>query len=337
MERFIDLKSYNTFGLPVVANYFVRINHSDDIKELMNKAVFKENRRLILGGGSNVLFLDDFFEGLVIQVDNKGWEIIDEKDNNIYVRAQAGTDWSYFVDELVKEGLYGLENLSLIPGKVGAAPMQNIGAYGVEQKDCFYSLEAVDLQSGKIKIFDRQSCNFGYRSSVFKHEARGRYLIIAVTFALKKKAAVNISYGNLEEYFKERGIQNPDIKDLSEAVKIIRQSKLPDPQQLGNAGSFFKNPVVHQLLLNDLTKEHSSIPNYRIGPNTYKIPAAWLIDQAGWKGHRQGDAGVHERQALVLVNHGNASGREIFALAMKIQLDVKAKFGINLDPEVNII
>ncbi|HPE43338.1 MAG TPA: UDP-N-acetylmuramate dehydrogenase [Bacteroidales bacterium] len=337
MERFIDLKSYNTFGLPVVANYFVRINHSDDIKELMNKAVFKENRRLILGGGSNVLFLDDFFEGLVIQVDNKGWEIIDEKDNNIYVRAQAGTDWSYFVDELVKEGLYGLENLSLIPGKVGAAPMQNIGAYGVEQKDCFYSLEAVDLQSGKIKIFDRQSCNFGYRSSVFKHEARGRYLIIAVTFALKKKAAVNISYGNLEEYFKERGIQNPDIKDLSEAVKIIRQSKLPDPQQLGNAGSFFKNPVVHQLLLNDLTKEHSSIPNYPLGPNTYKIPAAWLIDQAGWKGHRQGDAGVHERQALVLVNHGNASGREIFALAMKIQLDVKAKFGINLDPEVNII
>lgn len=337
MERFIDLKSYNTFGLPVVANYFVRINHSDDIKELMNKAVFKENRRLILGGGSNVLFLDDFFEGLVIQVDNKGWEIIDEKDNNIYVRAQAGTDWSYFVDELVKEGLYGLENLSLIPGKVGAAPMQNIGAYGVEQKDCFYSLEAVDLQSGKIKIFDRQSCNFGYRSSVFKHEARGRYLIIAVTFALKKKAAVNISYGNLEEYFKERGIQNPDIKDLSEAVKIIRQSKLPDPQQLGNAGSFFKNPVVHQLLLNDLTKEHSSIPNYRLGPNTYKIPAAWLIDQAGWKGHRQGDAGVHERQALVLVNHGNANGREIFALAMKIQLDVKAKFGINLDPEVNII
>jgi len=337
LERFIDLKSYNTFGLPVVANYFVRINHSDDIKELMNKAVFKENRRLILGGGSNVLFLDDFFEGLVIQVDNKGWEIIDEKDNNIYVRAQAGTDWSYFVDELVKEGLYGLENLSLIPGKVGAAPMQNIGAYGVEQKDCFYSLEAVDLQSGKIKIFDRQSCNFGYRSSVFKHEARGRYLIIAVTFALKKKAAVNISYGNLEEYFKERGIQNPDIKDLSEAVKIIRQSKLPDPQQLGNAGSFFKNPVVHQLLLNDLTKEHSSIPNYPLGPNTYKIPAAWLIDQAGWKGHRQGDAGVHERQALVLVNHGNASGREIFALAMKIQLDVKAKFGINLDPEVNII
>lgn len=337
MERFIDLKSYNTFGLPVVANYFVRINHSDDIKELMNKAVFKENRRLILGGGSNVLFLDDFFEGLVIQVDNKGWEIIDEKDNNIYVRAQAGTDWSYFVDELVKEGLYGLENLSLIPGKVGAAPMQNIGAYGVEQKDCFYSLEAVDLQSGKIKIFDRQSCNFGYRSSVFKHEARGRYLIIAVTFALKKKAAVNISYGNLEEYFKERGIQNPDIKDLSEAVKIIRQSKLPDPQQLGNAGSFFKNPVVHQLLLNDLTKEHSSIPNYPLGPNTYKIPAAWLIDQAGWKGHRQGDAGVHERQALVLVNHGNASGREIFALAMKIQLDVKAKFGINLEPEVNII
>ncbi|HOI31934.1 MAG: UDP-N-acetylmuramate dehydrogenase [Bacteroidales bacterium] len=337
MERFIDLKSFNTFGLPVVANYFVRIAHSAEIKELIENPVFKENRRLILGGGSNVLFLDDFFEGLIIQMDNTGWEIINEKDEIVYVCARAGTDWSFFVDEMVEAGLHGLENLSLIPGKVGAAPMQNIGAYGVELKDCFHSLEAFDLQSGNIRVFDKPSCNFGYRSSVFKHAARGRYIISAVTFALKKNAELNTSYGNLEEYLKQSGIKNPGIKELSEAVKTIRQSKLPDPRYVGNAGSFFKNPVVHKLLLDDLMKEYAQIPKYELGNNTYKIPAAWLIEQAGWKGYRLGDAGVHDKQALVLVNHGSASGREIFALAMKIQLDVKTKFGIHLDPEVNII
>lgn len=337
MERFVDLKPYNTFGLPVVASYFSLISDPSDIEALIDDNVFKESRKLILGGGSNLLFLDDFFDGLVIQLENQGWEVVDENGNLVFIKVQAGTDWATFVDEMVEAGYHGLENLALIPGKVGAAPMQNIGAYGVEIKDCFYELEAFDFQTGKIKKFDNESCDFGYRSSIFKHNARGRFLINTVTFALKKTASLNTSYGNLEDYFAKHGIKNPDIKALSEAVKTIRQSKLPDPAFIGNAGSFFKNPVIHQLLFDDLLKEFPQIPAFPAGINTYKIPAAWLIDHAGWKGYRKGDAGVHENQALVLVNYGNATGREIFALAMKIQLDVKKKYGIHLDPEVNII
>ena len=337
MERFVDLKPYNTFGLPVVASYFSLISDPSDIEALIADNVFKESRKLILGGGSNLLFLDDFFDGLVIQLENQGWEVVDENGNLVFIKVQAGTDWATFVDEMVEAGYHGLENLALIPGKVGAAPMQNIGAYGVEIKDCFYELEAFDFQTGKIKKFDNESCDFGYRSSIFKHNARGRYLINTVTFALKKTASLNTSYGNLEDYFAKHGIKNPDIKALSEAVKTIRLSKLPDPAFIGNAGSFFKNPVIHQLLFDDLLKEFPQIPAFPAGINTYKIPAAWLIDHAGWKGYRKGDAGVHENQALVLVNYGNATGREIFALAMKIQLDVKKKYGIHLDPEVNII
>jgi UDP-N-acetylmuramate dehydrogenase len=337
LERFVDLKPYNTFGLPVVASYFSLISDPSDIEALIADNVFKESRKLILGGGSNLLFLDDFFDGLVIQLENQGWEVVDENGNLVFIKVQAGTDWATFVDEMVEAGYHGLENLALIPGKVGAAPMQNIGAYGVEIKDCFHELEAFDFQTGKIKKFDNESCDFGYRSSIFKHNARGRFLINTVTFALKKTASLNTSYGNLEDYFAKHGIKNPDIKALSEAVKTIRQSKLPDPAFIGNAGSFFKNPVIHQLLFDDLLKEFPQIPAFPAGINTYKIPAAWLIDHAGWKGYRKGDAGVHENQALVLVNYGNATGREIFALAMKIQLDVKKKYGIHLDPEVNII
>jgi len=337
LERFVDLKPFNTFGLPVVASYFVNISDVTELEDLIATNVFHESRKLILGGGSNLLFLDDFFDGLVIQLDNRGWEIIGKEENLIFIKAQAGTDWAAFVDEMVDAAYHGLENLALIPGKVGAAPMQNIGAYGVEIKDCFHELEAFDFQTGKIKKFDKESCDFGYRSSIFKHNARGRYLINTVTFALKKEASLNTSYGNLEDYFIKHGIKKPDIKMLSEAVKTIRQTKLPDPALIGNAGSFFKNPVIHQLLFDDLLKEFPHIPAFPSGPNTYKIPAAWLIEHAGWKGYRKGDAGVHDKQALVLVNHGNATGREIFALAMKIQLDVKMKFGIHLDPEVNII
>lgn len=337
MERFVDLKSYNTFGLPLVANYFIRITNSDDAFKLLQNTVFVEQKKQILGGGSNLLFLDDFFDGLVIQMDNDGWEVIDEDNDSIFVKACAGTDWSQFVDDMVEAGYYGLENLSLIPGKVGAAPIQNIGAYGVELKDCFYKLEAIDLQKGTYTHFDKDSCDFGYRSSIFKQSVKGKYLIVSVTFALKKKAALNISYGNLEEQLKAQGIEQPDIKSLSETVKRIRRAKLPDPEIIGNAGSFFKNPVVHQLLLDDLLKEFPHMPSFPAESNTFKIPAAWLIEQAGWKGYRKGDAGVHDKQALVLVNHGKATGREIFGLAMRIQLDVKQKFGVHLDPEVNII
>ncbi|MBG0782163.1 MAG: UDP-N-acetylmuramate dehydrogenase [Bacteroidales bacterium] len=337
LERFVDLKPYNTFGLPVVASYFKLISDISEMEALIVDTVFQESRKLILGGGSNLLFLDDFFDGLVIQLENQGWEVLDEKGNLVFIKVQAGTVWSAFVDAMVDAGYHGLENLALIPGKVGAAPMQNIGAYGVEIKDCFYELEAFDFQTGKIEKFDKDSCDFGYRTSIFKHNARGRYLINTVTFALKKQADLNTSYGNLGEYFTKYGIKNPDIKALSEAVKAIRRSKLPDPVLIGNAGSFFKNPVIHQLLFDDLLKEFPQVPAFPAGINTYKIPAAWLIEHAGWKGYRKGDAGVHDKQALVLVNYGNATGREIFALAMKIQLDVKKKYGIYLDPEVKII
>jgi UDP-N-acetylmuramate dehydrogenase len=337
LKRFYNLKPSNTFGLPLVASYYIRISNSEDARNLIQNSVFKENRRLILGGGSNLLFLDDFFDGLVIQMDNTGWEVIDEINDKVYVKACAGNDWSQFVDDMVDAGYHGLENLSLIPGSVGAAPIQNIGAYGVELKDCFKMLEAIDMQSGTIAKFDKASCDFGYRSSIFKHNAKGRYLITSVTFELSKKAVLNTNYGHLKDHLEKSGIKKPDIKLISETIKDIRRSKLPDPLIVGNAGSFFKNPVIHQLMLDDLKKEFPQMPAFLAETNTYKIPAAWLIEQAGWKGYRKGDAGVHDKQALVLVNYGNASGREIFGLAMRIQLDVKQKFGIHLDPEVNII
>jgi UDP-N-acetylmuramate dehydrogenase len=337
LERFYNLKNHNSFGLNVVASYFVTVDSVEQLRALMQNTVFKENKRLVLGGGSNVLFLDDFFEGLVIHFAKAGWEVVKEIGNEVFVRVQAGTDWSIFVDEMVDAGYHGIENLSMIPGNVGAAPMQNIGAYGVELKDSFEQLEALDFQTGKLVTFDKQSCDFGYRSSFFKHGGKDRYFILSVQLRLKKQGQLNIDYGNIANYLKQQGIENPSIKALSQAVKAIRGSKLPDPLVIGNAGSFFKNPVIHQLLFENLQEEFPEIPSYPSGVNTIKVPAAWLIDQAGWKGFRKGDAGVHEKQALVLVNYGNATGREIFTLAMQIQLDVKNKFGIQLETEVNII
>ncbi|MDA3943187.1 MAG: UDP-N-acetylmuramate dehydrogenase [Bacteroidetes bacterium] len=337
MDRFFNLKSYNSFGLNVVASYFASLESVEALKALMDEAVFKENKRLVLGGGSNILFLDDFFEGLVIHYSKSGWEVLEEDENEVLICAHAGTDWSNFVDDMVEKGFYGLENLSLIPGNVGAAPMQNIGAYGVELKDCFVQLEALDFQTGKQVVFDRPTCDFGYRSSVFKQGGKGRYLVLSVQFRLKKQGNLNMAYGNISDYLNEQGLENPSLKDLSEAIKSIRRSKLPDPHEIGNSGSFFKNPVMHQLVFEQLQKEFPEIPAFPATNNTVKIPAAWLIDRAGWKGYRKGDAGVHKNQALVLVNYGKASGRELFALAMQIQLDVNKKFGIFLEPEVNIV
>lgn len=337
MERFYNLKTYNSFGLNLVASYFAAVDSVEQLRALIKSTIFKVNRPLVLGGGSNILFLDDFFDGLVIHFTKTGWEIIEEDENEVLICAHAGTSWSGFVDEMVDKGYHGLENLSMIPGNVGAAPMQNIGAYGVELKDSFVQLEAIDLQTGSLIVFDHKSCDFGYRSSFFKQEGKGNYFIISVQFRLKKQAKLNLSYGNIAYYLSQLGIKEPTIKDLSEAIKDIRSSKLPDPLVLGNGGSFFKNPVVHQLLFENLQSEFSNIPSFPAGDNMVKVPAAWLIDQAGWKGYRKGDAGVHEHQALVLVNYGKATGREIFALAMQIQLDVKIKFGILLEPEVNIV
>lgn len=337
MDRFYNLKKYNSFGLNVVASHYATVSSIEQLKTLIQHSVFKENRRLILGGGSNILFMDDFFEGLIIHYTKTGWEIIEEDENEVLVHAHAGTDWPTFVDEMVESGFHGLENLSLIPGNVGAAPMQNIGAYGVELKDCFEQLEAFELKSGSLVTFDHKSCDFGYRSSFFKQEGKEKYIILSVRFRLRKQPRLNVSYGNIADFLSDKGIAKPTIRELSEAIKAIRRSKLPDPLVLGNGGSFFKNPVIHQLLFNNLQQEFPKIPSFPAGANTLKIPAAWLIEQAGWKGYRKGDAGVHEHQALVLVNYGRATGREIFALAMQIQLNVKEKFGILLEPEVNIV
>ena len=337
MDRFYNIKNCNSFGLNVVASHYANVSSVEQLKAITQQTVFKENRNLMLGGGSNILFLDDFFEGLIIHYTKTGWELIEEDENEVLVNVHAGTSWSDFVDEMVEAGYHGLENLSLIPGNVGAAPMQNIGAYGVELKDSFDQLEAVEVKSGRIVTFDHKSCDFGYRSSFFKHEAKGKYFIVSVRFRLKKQPKLNVSYGNIADYLSEQGIVKPTIRELSETIKAIRRSKLPDPLVLGNGGSFFKNPVIHQLLFENLQQEFPKIPSFPADVNTLKIPAAWLIEQAGWKGYRKGDAGVHEHQALVLVNHGNATGREIFGLAMQIQLDVKNKFGILLEPEVNIV
>ena len=337
LDRFYNLKNYNSFGLNVVASYFANVDSVVQLKDLMQSPVFKENRRLVLGGGSNVLFLDDFFEGLVIHYTKSGWELVKENEKEVLIKAHAGTSWTGFVDDMVDAGYHGIENLSMIPGNVGAAPMQNIGAYGVELKDSFVQLEALDFQTGKLVNFDKKSCDFGYRSSFFKHGGKDRYFILSVQLRLKKQGKLIVDYGNIADYLKQQGIEKPTIKTLSQAIKAIRASKLPDPIVIGNAGSFFKNPLIHQLLFENLQHEFPKIPSYPSGVNMIKIPAAWLIDQAGWKNFRKGDAGVHEKQALVLVNYGKASGRAIFSLAMQIQLDVKNKFGIQLEPEVNII
>lgn len=337
MQRYYSLKNLNTFGLNVTANHYVSVESLDDVDEATRSEVFASSKRLILGGGSNVLFLDDFFGGLVLHINLQGWEIIEDKPKYVVVKVGAGYEWDALVNTMVDRELYGMENLALIPGKVGAAPIQNIGAYGVEMKDSFYRLHAYDLQTHKIEIFDKERCDFGYRNSIFKQQAKERFIILWVEFKLAKKADLHLEYGNIRTYLSENNISDPTISNVRDAVVAIRRSKLPDPIEIGNAGSFFKNPVVHQLLYDDLKREFHDLPGYPNGNSTYKIPAGWMIEKTGWKGFREGDAGVHDKQALVLVNHGKATGREIFGLAMKIQQSVKKKFGITLEPEVNII
>lgn len=337
MQRYYSLKNLNTFGLNVTASHYVSIESIDDIANATQGEVFAANRRLILGGGSNILFLDDFFDGLVLHIKLQGWEIIEDNPKYVVVKAGAGQDWDSLVNDMVDRKLHGIENLAFIPGKVGAAPIQNIGAYGVEMKDSFHRLHAYDMLTHRVEIFDAERCDFGYRHSIFKQQAKGRYIILWVEFKLEKDADLFLDYGNIKDYLSRNNITEPSLSDVRDAVVAIRKSKLPDPLEVGNAGSFFKNPVVHQLLFHDLKKEFHDIPGYTNGNSTYKIPAGWMIEKSGWKGFRDGDAGVHDKQALVLVNHGKATGRELFTLAMKIQQSVKNKFGILLEPEVNII
>ena len=331
IQQNISLKPYNTFGIHANAKRFVSIDSLKELKEII--AVEKEV--FLLAGGSNILLANDI-ENLVIHLNTKGIIVDDSGNNEVFVTAEAGENWHEFVLWCVSENYGGLENLSLIPGNVGTSPIQNIGAYGVEIKDTFQQLEALEIETGKTKIFTNKECNFDYRNSVFKNKLKGKYIIINVTFKLTKKNHVtNISYGAIKELLNDK--KNPSIKDISEAVIAIRQSKLPNPKEIGNSGSFFKNPVIDANSFKKLKEKYPAIPNYVLSKKEIKIPAGWLIEQCGFKGKRFGDAGVHDKQALVLVNYNNASGQEIYALAKKIQQKVMEIFNISLEIEVNVI
>ncbi len=328
-----SLKAYNTFGIEAKAGYFFTIRDTDLLKDIIRSGFLKNKKHLILGGGSNVLFVNNF-NGVVLHNQIKGIKKIDEDRDRVFIEAGSGEIWPEFVDFTLSKGWYGLENLSLIPGTTGAAPVQNIGAYGVEQQSRFHGLKAVHLLTGEQKEFDRNQCRFGYRQSVFKEEA-GVWFIVSVVYSLLKKPAPVLHYGPLQEHFS--GKKEIDPGEISQYVKEIRRAKLPDPSETGNGGSFFKNPEIDERQYRLLKSREKEMPAYPLENGRYKIPAGWLIEQCGWKGKRIGDAGVYPKQALVLVNYGNATGKEILELAEKIKKSVFERFGITLEPEVKII
>ena len=334
IQENIDLFPVNTFGIHANARYFARFQSVNELAALLNNR--PNAPLLILGGGSNILLSKDF-EGFVLKNEITGIEIVSETENDVLIKAGAGEIWHEFVLFCIDHGYAGLENLSLIPGSVGASPMQNIGAYGVEIKDVFYSLEAYQIESGEIHTFDGEACEFGYRESVFKRKLKDQYVILNVTYRLNKKPNLNTSYGAIESELKNMGITTPTIRDISNAVIAIRSSKLPDPKKIGNAGSFFKNPLVEQSVVDEILKNNPEAPNYPVEPGKRKLAAGWLIEQAGWKGKTLNNYGVHKLQALVLVNYGGATGNQVLQLSSDIIADVKAKFGVTLEREVNIL
>jgi UDP-N-acetylmuramate dehydrogenase len=333
----VDLQSFNTFGIKVSASRFVTIKSEDEAKELFQSSFFRDSKRLILGGGSNVLFIKQF-DGLVVKVELRGIDVVNENEDTVIVRVGAGENWHQFVLHCVEKNWGGVENLSLIPGTVGAAPIQNIGAYGVEIKNVIHSVGAIEIETGKAKTFTNAECNFGYRDSIFKEREKDKYLISSITLILtKRNHRFNTSYGAIEETLVQQGLSHPNVKSISDAVIHIRRSKLPDPQVVGNAGSFFKNPSIDSKLYDSIKKDHPSFPSFPSGNGLVKVPAAWLIEQCGWKGKTFDHIGVHKNQALVLVNYGGGEGKKIWQLALDIQASVKEKFNITLQPEVNVI
>ena len=330
-----SLKNYNTFGIEASAKQFINVQNVAELKSIL--ASNKSEKKFILGGGSNMLLTQNI-NALVLHIDLKGKRIIEENDDFVWVESQAGENWHEFVLWTIDQNFGGLENMSLIPGNVGTTPIQNIGAYGTEIKDTFVSCEAVTIANLEIKNFTKEECRFGYRESIFKNEAKDRYVITSVVFKLtKRNHKINTSYGDILGELKKNNITNPSLKDVSNAVIAIRQSKLPDPKELGNSGSFFKNPI---LLKTDFEKIHQQFPEmkyYEVSETEVKVPAGWLIEQAGFKGKRFGDAGIHKNQALVLVNYGNATGQEILAVSKTIQDTIFKTFGIHIEAEVNVI
>lgn len=330
-----SLKKHNTFGIEAKAKEFIAVHSVEELRQVLQENTSK--KKFILGGGSNMLLTKDI-DALVIHVDLKGKKVLKETENHVWVESQAGENWHEFVLWTLEHDFGGLENMSLIPGNVGTTPVQNIGAYGTEIKDTFDSCEAMELATQKMKTFTHSECNFGYRESIFKQEAKDQYIITSVVFKLTKiNHTIKTSYGDIIAELAKQNVIIPTLKDVSNAVIAIRKSKLPDPKELGNSGSFFKNPIV---LKSDFEKIHPKFPEmkfYEVSPTEVKVPAGWLIEQAGFKGKRFGDAGIHKNQALVLVNYGGATGQEILAVSRDIQQTVFEKFGIHIEAEVNVI
>lgn len=335
IQRNVSLKPYNTFGIDARASYFSSFSSVDELEILFDEKSLPRNR-LVIGGGSNILILNNI-DGLVLQNRIKGIELISEDADHYYVKAGAGEKWNDLVQYCIMHGYAGIENLSLIPGNTGAAPMQNIGAYGVELKETFLQLDAYHIESGKIMVFSNNDCEFGYRDSIFKRQAKDQFIILTITLRLNKVARLNTEYGAIKQELQNMGVNEITVKSISEAVINIRRSKLPDPTVIGNAGSFFKNPVVENKKYQALKMKYPDLPGFASGntENT-KIPAAYLIEKCGWKGYRKGDAGCHVKQPLVLVNYGNARGQEIYELSEAIMDSVVKTFGIRLEREVNI-
>tara|TARA_B110000046_G_scaffold97901_1_gene105537 strand:+ start:9336 stop:10352 length:1017 start_codon:yes stop_codon:yes gene_type:complete len=338
MKNNVNLKEFNTFGIEVFTSGFEELNSSNDAIAFFQTTDLNGKEFLILGGGSNLLLTEDF-KGIVIKNNLKGVEVLEENDKSILIKAGAGENWHEFVLQCIKKGYAGLENLSLIPGNVGASPMQNIGAYGVEVKDLITEVEAIEISTGKVQIFSNEECKFDYRSSIFKTTHKNQYFISSVNFKLSKKPDFNVSYGAIKGQLEQNGITQDSltIKAISDAVIAIRESKLPDPKKIGNSGSFFKNPIVSAAEFDQLKRKFKSMPAYQLPNGDYKLAAGWLIEKTGWKGYSEGNYGVHRNQALVLVNYGGASGLEIYDLSERILLSVKDKFRVTLEREVNIL
>jgi UDP-N-acetylmuramate dehydrogenase len=331
----ISLRSHNTFGIDIIAHRFAIYKSIEELQHILADPSNKDVEKMILGGGSNVLFTQNF-NGIVLKNAIQGIEIIRETEDYYFVKCSSGESWHAFVLFCIDHDMGGVENLSLIPGSVGAAPMQNIGAYGVELTQVFESLEAIHISTQERREFSHAECRFGYRESVFKKELKGQYVIVSVTFRLTKKHQLNLSYGAIRDLLIAKKIHQPTIRDVSEVVMEIRRSKLPDPSILGNAGSFFKNPEIDEFEFQQLQNKYAHLPFFKLENGDYKIPAGWLIEQCGWKGKVVGNTGAHKDQALVLVNYGKATGSEIWSLALAIQQSVQQQFDIYLSPEVNI-
>jgi UDP-N-acetylmuramate dehydrogenase len=334
VQQNVSLKQYNTFGMDVLARQFATFANQEELNELL--VASSGQKQLVLGGGSNILLLNHF-DGWVLKNEIRGITVIRQDEEFIYVKAGAGENWHQLVLYCVQNNFAGLENLSLIPGNVGASPMQNIGAYGVEVKEVVEEVEAWHIQEQKLVTFSNTACEFGYRESVFKRKLKNQLVIMSVTYRLRRHPVFHTSYGAIQKELEEMGVKELTLKSVSEAVIRIRSSKLPDPARIGNAGSFFKNPSVSREQMEQLRQQYPSLVAYENADGSWKLAAGWLIEQCGWKGFRRGDAGCHAQQALVLVNYGSSTGKEIYQLSEEILQSVAVKFGVALEREVNMI